>query len=346
MTDYTKQQISEFIKCQNDPVYFINNYVKINTFEGEKSFKLYDYQEDLIRHFHENQFSICIAPRQSGKSLDGVAYILHHIIFNDYVTAGIFSYNRDSSRNLLDLLREMLSKLPDWLKPKVIISNKKDLELENGSRVLAPIVNSRCIYDRRTVKAIKYDISLLNEFAFVPDEVANDFWHSVAPVIFSSSKSKLIITSTPKFSHKLKEIINEEGNPETIIVPTLFYKLWSDANLQANEFNPIRIYWHQHPDRDEKWKAETIARIGEDAWSHEYECKFRTEKTITKERVVKLYQLHESTSTEPTESQIREYMKTTGKDYYNAREEIREEAYGTTYSKSPVQSWGDFWKTY
>ena len=55
---------------------------------------------------------------------------------------------------------------------------------------------------------------------------------------------------------------------------------------------------------------------------------------------------HTSESTEPTESQIREYMKSTGKDYYNAREELREEAYGNTYSKSPGQSWGDFWKSY
>lgn len=39
-------------------------------------------------------------------------------------------------------------------------------------------------------------------------------------------------------------------------------------------------------------------------------------------------------------------MKSTGKDYYNAREELREESYGTTYSKSPGQSWGYFWKSY
>ena len=96
-------------------------------------------------------------------------------------------------------------------------------------------------------------------------------------MIYCTLSSKLIITSTPNFSHKLKEIINEDGTSETIKVPTLFYKLWSNANTQANEFNPIRIHWHQHPDRDEKWKAETIARMGEDAWNHEFECKFRTE---------------------------------------------------------------------
>ena len=162
----------------------------------------------------------------------------------------------------------MLSKLPDWMRPKVITSNKKDLELENGSRVFAFSISATL------AKETTFDILLLDEFAFVPDEVAKDFWYGVAPVISCIPNFKLIITSTPKFSHKLKEIINEEGNPETIIVPTLFYKIWSDANFQANEFNPIRIYWHQHPDRDEKWKAEIIFNFGEESWKNEYECQF------------------------------------------------------------------------
>lgn len=267
-----EHEISEWLKCKDDPIYFINNYVKIINFKVcETPFKLYDYQEDLIRHFHENRFSICVAPRQVGKSLTDLGYILHYIIFNDNATAGICSFNRDSSRNLLDLLREMLSDLPEWMKPKVIISNKGTIELDNGSRVLAFLISATC------AKATTFDILLLDEFAFVPDEVAKDFWYAVAPVIFSSSRSKLIITSTPSFSHELKEIMNEDGTPETIIVPTLFYKLWSDANFQVNEFNPIRIHWHQHPDRDETWKAEMIARMGEDAWRHEHECEFRTE---------------------------------------------------------------------
>jgi hypothetical protein len=157
------------------------------------------------------------------------------------------------------------------MKPKVIISNKETIELGNGSSVIT------CPPKLAYVKCRTFGILLLDEFAFVNDDEAKEFWDAVAPVIFSISKSKLIITSTPNFSHKLKEIINEDGNTETIIVPTLFYKLWSDANFQVNEFNPIRIHWHQHPDRDEKWKAEMIARIGEDAWRHEFECKFRTE---------------------------------------------------------------------
>ena len=266
-----EHEISEWLKCKDDPIYFINNYVKINVVKGETPFKLYDYQEDLIRHFHENRFSICVAPRQVGKSLIDLGYILHYIVFNDNATAGICSFNWDSSRNLLDLLREMLSNLPEWMKPKVIISNNSTIELGNGSRVFAFSISATC------AKGITFDILLLDEFAFVPDEVAKDFWHSVAPVIFCIPNSKLIITSPPNFSHKLKEIINEDGNPETIKVPTLFYKLWSDANTQANEFNLIRIHWHQHPDRDEKWKAETIARMGEDDWRHEHECKFKTE---------------------------------------------------------------------
>lgn len=57
---------------------------------------------------------------------------------------------------------------------------------------------------------------------------------------------------------------------------------------------------------------------------------------ITVERVEK----------EPSDSQIREYMEKNNLSYYTAREILREGAYGNTHSKSPAQSWGDYWKSY
>ena len=90
--DFTKEQVAEFIKCKEDPVYFTKNYVKIVSLdEGLVPFKMWDFQEELIEKFHNNRFNIAKLPRQTGKSTTVVSYLLHYLIFNDNVNVGILA---------------------------------------------------------------------------------------------------------------------------------------------------------------------------------------------------------------------------------------------------------------
>ena len=81
--EFTSDQIEEFLKCQRDPVYFAQNYIKIvNVDEGLVPFEMWPFQEKLIERFHANRFNICMMPRQTGKSTTSVSYLLHYAIFN------------------------------------------------------------------------------------------------------------------------------------------------------------------------------------------------------------------------------------------------------------------------
>ena len=69
-TEFTKEEIKEYLKCMKDPVHFAKKYVKIISLdEGLVPFNLYPYQKKMFKHFNQNRFSIVLACRQSGKSI-------------------------------------------------------------------------------------------------------------------------------------------------------------------------------------------------------------------------------------------------------------------------------------
>jgi hypothetical protein len=262
-----EDKIKEFQKCKDDPIYFINTYVKCASPQSSQSIvKLYDYQEDIIRRYHNNRFTIVKGCRQSGKSFTGILYILHYILFNENVIVGLFSHNRSAAVDLLTRLSDIYLELPSWMRMEVIKYNKTELELGNGSKICASSVNLTSAH------ATIFDLIFLDEFAFVNDEIAGNFWEMMIPTVFSR-RTKLIVSSTPFYSHKLT--VDDEGNIITIKVPTLFYVLWIDAIFGRNTFIPYEISWRiLLPEKDEQWKEKQIAYIGKDKFDNEYECKF------------------------------------------------------------------------
>ena len=134
--DFTKEQVQEFIKCKEDPVYFTKNYVKIVSLdEGLVPFKMWDFQEELIEKFHNNRFNIAKLPRQTGKSTTVVSYLLHYLIFNDNVNVGILANKASTARDLLARLATAYENLPKWIQQGVVVWNKGNIELENGSKI-------------------------------------------------------------------------------------------------------------------------------------------------------------------------------------------------------------------
>ena len=248
--EFTQENIEEFIKCKDDPVYFARNYLKIVSLdEGLVNFNLYPFQEKLVRNFHENRFNICKMPRQTGKSTTVVSYLLHYAVFNDNINIAILANKASTARDLLGRLQLAYENLPRWMQQGIISWNKGSLELENGSKISANSTSSSA------VRGGSYNVIFLDEFAFIPNHIADDFFASVYPTISSGQKTKVIIVSTPRGMNH-------------------FYRMWHDAERGKNEYVPTEVHWSEVPGRDEAWKEQTIANTSEQQFKVEFECEF------------------------------------------------------------------------
>ena len=248
--EWTEEEIKEYAKCMKDPIYFIQEYIRIVSLdEGLVSFKMYDFQKEMVGTFHNNRFTICKLPRQSGKSTTIIAYLLHYVLFNPTVNVAILANKAATARDLLGRLQLAYEHLPKWLQQGVMSWNKGSLELENGSKILASSTSASA------VRGGSYNIIFLDEFAYVPANVAEQFFSSVYPTISSGKTTKVMIVSTP---HGMN----------------MFYKLWVDAEEQRNSYIPIEVHWSEVPGRDDSWKAETIKNTSESQFNTEFECEF------------------------------------------------------------------------
>jgi hypothetical protein len=248
--EFTEEQIIEFLKCKEDPVYFARNYVKIVSLDhGLVPFEMYPFQEKLIQNFHGNRFNICKMPRQTGKSTTCVSYLLHYAVFNDNVNIAILANKASTARDLLQRLQLAYENLPKWMQQGIISWNKGSLELENGSKISSNSTSSSA------VRGGSYNVIFLDEFAFIPNHIADDFFASVYPTISSGKSTKVIIVSTPRGMNH-------------------FYRMWHDAERGKNEYVPTDVHWSEVPGRDAKWKEQTIANTSEQQFKVEFECEF------------------------------------------------------------------------
>ena len=186
--EFTKDNVVEFLKCKGDPVYFAKNYVKIVSLdEGLTQFHPYDFQETLIKRFHENRFNICKMPRQTGKSTTSVSYLLHYAVFNDSVNIGILANKAATARDLLGRLQTAYENLPKWMQQGIIAWNKGSLELENGSKILAASTSASA------VRGMSFNVLFLDEFAFVPNHIAESFFASAVSYTHLTLPTKRIV---------------------------------------------------------------------------------------------------------------------------------------------------------
>ena len=247
---FSQENILEFVRCKEDPVYFARKYIQIVSLDkGLVPFRMYDFQEKLVRNFHESRFNICKMPRQTGKSTTVVSYLLHYAVFNDNVNIAILANKASTARDLLGRLQLAYENLPKWMQQGIIAWNKGSLELENGSKISANSTSSSA------VRGGSYNVIFLDEFAFIPNHIADDFFASVYPTISSGQSTKVIIVSTPRGMNH-------------------FYRMWHDAERGKNEYVPTEVHWSEVPGRDEAWKEQTIANTSEQQFKVEFECEF------------------------------------------------------------------------
>lgn len=260
--NYTEEQLKEYVKCAKDPVYFCSKYVKVKTLDkGVMPFKLYDYQEKFVKTIHDNRFTISKWPRQSGKSTSVIGYICHYVTFNQSVSVAILANKLKTAKDeLFAKLQLAYENLPSFLQQGVVEWNKTSFKLENGSRVICDATSSSAI------RGGSFNLLLLDEYAFLPSHVAEEFYSSTYPTISAGTTTKLIIVSTPNGMNH-------------------FHKLWVDANRPdghklKNKFVPVEVSWREvpitpgGPRRDDVWAAEQIANTSEEQFQQEYGCSF------------------------------------------------------------------------
>lgn len=246
---FTPEQVEEYIKCRDDILYFVTKYCKIIALgKGLQLIDLYDFQRRMITAYDEKRFVINLLPRQMGKSTAVAAYLMHYVLFNEHKTVGILANKAPTAREILNRIKRMFENLPLWMQPGVKTWNKGDIELGNGSVIMAASTSSD------SIRGFSMDVIFLDEFAHVDGQV--EFWESTYPVISSGDDSKVIITSTPKGMD-------------------LFHKIFSEAENGLNDFYPIKVHWSEHPRRDDKWKQTTLKNIGQEQFEQEFECEFQ-----------------------------------------------------------------------
>ena len=247
---FTPEQVEEFVKCSQDPVYFIKKYIKIVSLDkGLIPFEMYDFQVEMTQKFHSNRFNIAKLPRQSGKSTIVTSYLLWYVLFNDNVNVAILANKAATAREMLQRLQLSYENLPKWLQQGINQWNRGSLELENGSKIMAASTSASA------VRGMSFNVIFLDEFAFIPNHIADQFFSSVYPTISSGKSTKVIIISTP---HGMN----------------MFYKLWHDAERGKNEYVTTEVHWSEVPGRDEKWKEQTIKNTSEEQFRVEFECEF------------------------------------------------------------------------
>jgi len=261
--NYTEQELKEYVRCANDPVYFCKKYIKVKTLDkGIVPFQLYDYQKKFIKNIHDSRFVISKWPRQCGKSTCVTSYICHYVTFNQSVNVAILANRlKTAKEELFSKLQLAYENLPHFLQQGVVEWNKTSFKLENGSRVMCDATSSSAI------RGGSYNLLLLDEYAFLPGHVAEEFYTSTYPTISAGTTTKLIIVSTPNGMNH-------------------FHKLWVDANRASghklkNMFVPVEVTWKETPIspgspklRDDEWAKEQIANTSAEQFDQEYGCSF------------------------------------------------------------------------
>lgn len=250
LVEYTQDQVEDYIKCSKDPVYFIEKYCKIVSLDhGVVPFELFPYQKRMIEAIHNNKNSLGKMGRQLGKSTICAAYITWYIIFNEHKTAAILANKQSTAKEIFGRVQFMIEYLPQWLQQGVTEWNKTSLSLENGSKCFAAATSASA------VRGSSINLLLLDEFAHLTPNLAEEFIASVFPTISSAESSKLIIISTPKgLNH--------------------YYKLWDDAEKGKNDFAAVTGHWTENKYRSQAWADKERAALGEVKYAQEVDCKF------------------------------------------------------------------------
>jgi len=257
---FTEQDLADIANCMSDPHYFLNNFFYIqHPTKGRLKYNSFEYQDRLIDSYHNYRFNVNMLPRQTGKTTTAAGYLLWYAMFIDNSTILIAAHKYTGAKEIMSRIRYAYENCPNHIRAGVTSYNKESIEFDNGSRIVAQTTTET------TGRGMALSLLYCDEFAFVPPNIATEFWTSISPTLATGGKA--IITSTPNSDEdQFAQIWNEANKRED--------EYGNIQGLGKNGFHPFKAHWSEHPDRDEKWAAEELARIGEERFRREHECEF------------------------------------------------------------------------
>ena len=247
---YTKSEMRELKRCAADPIYFARNYCKLFTEKGYINVNLRDYQREVINGFLEHRFNILMASRQVGKTVTAAVFMLWYAIFHKEKNILIVADIGETTKEIIDKIKNILSNLPFFMKPGILINNVMSMKFDNDCRLIGRNTT------RKTGIGLSINLLYMDEFAHIDESYLKFFYSNIYPTIEALDGSKIIITSTPNGMNT-------------------FHDLWVAALDKQNSYNPMRIDWWQAPGRDEAWKIATIANLAsEEDFNQNYGLQF------------------------------------------------------------------------
>ena len=268
----------EYQKCAGDPIYFMKKYCMIqHPVRGKIPFHLYQFQERTLDQFAEHRYNIILKSRQTGISTLTAGFSLWKMLFNQDFNVLVIATKQEVAKNLVTKVRVMNQYLPSWLKQTTVEDNKLSLRYSNGSQIKA----TSAAGDAGRSEALS--LLVFDEAAFI-DKI-EDIWVSSQSTL--STGGNAIILSTP----------NGVGN--------FFHKTWVGAEDETNTFNPIRLHWSVHPERNQDWRDEQEVLLGVKGAAQECDCDFVSSgDTVIDPQLLMFYK----------ESFVQEPMEKTGFD--------------------------------
>lgn len=250
--EWTPEMVKDLKKAKMNILHFAENYFHIvNLDSGKIKISLYPCQKRVLRSLRDNRFVACLASRQTGKTTMMTIYALWIACFQEDQRILIVANKEQTAISIFSRVRLAYENLPNFLKPGVLEYGKTSMKLANGSSIGISTTSS----DAGRGESV--NVLILDELAFIPNNLVDSFWKSVYPIISSSKKSKIFVASTPNGSNNL------------------FFNLYTDAVNGKSNWHAEKILWNEIPGRDEAWKNETIRSIGSmEAFAQEFECKF------------------------------------------------------------------------
>lgn len=259
------------LKCADDHIVIDENFNQVfvkDLYIGQKIKTINGLEEvKLVRclNYEENMYDLSVNSKNHTYFTSGIlshnttvsaVYLTHYAIFNEHKTIAILANKEKTALEILSRIKMIYEGLPLWLQPGIVDGgwNKQSITLGNGSRIIATSTASSAI------RGYTINSLFLDEFAFVPPQIAEEFMNSVYPTVSSGKTSKIIIVSTPNGMNH-------------------FYNIWIDAIRGKNSYFPVKINWWEVPGRDDNFKKEIIRNQGITSWNQEYNC-FSTHSNI------------------------------------------------------------------
>lgn len=261
-TSFTNDQIEDLVKCSADNGYhyFCENFFYIqHPVKGKLLFEPFSYQTRLLDAYHFHRFNVNLLPRQMGKTTCAAGYLLWYAMFHPDQTILISAHKYTGSQEIMQRIRYGYELCADHIRCGVTNYNKGSIEFDNGSRIISTTTTEN------TGRGMSISLLYCDEFAFVPPNIAAEFWTSISPTL--ATGGKCIITSTPNSDEDTFAMIWKEANKK-------FDEYGNERELGTNGFFPFTCTWDEHPDRDDTWATEERGRIGEERFRREYNCEF------------------------------------------------------------------------